>query len=399
MDIIKFRVVNDILKCGFINGQTKEARNYNEKISREILAKISRCNIDTMFFSKDNIIFEVEGKKIEIIDGRNIVNDLTCEYYKDFRFIKEYINKKRFKLWVKENKQKTFAIGLSMALAVSGVSYVTASKALAEAPEVDTTSIEATTTYDVPTEETTNQVVYKDSEENEILNNDIKEIEETTKEKEIVKETEVQTEEQTTDIDYISMLEIGTETDSDKFISTKENYYDIIEKYANMYGINPDIICAIATQESGVHSREISPGGGLGLMQVQASVWNGHGLTVHNYETDQDERINFTTDSLRNLENNIQAGCAIYKMCLDKMEGNYVAALQCYNMGEGSMGSILSNYSSISGKSKSEILKSNDFGWLNYTNGHGGDPNYVKNVLRYFDGKINEIGLSTGIHI
>ena len=396
MDVIKFKVENKILKCGFIDGKTKMPHNYNEKISREILSEVSKCAINAMHFTGRHIRFEVQGKRIEITNGLDLINDKSSEYYEDFRFVRKYIRDKNYVL--QKKKQKTIAIGLSVALAATAITYIVASKANANTPEDVMISTSVSTTYDAPKEPTTiDHKIYVDSSKEELT----KIIKEPTK-KETEAPVQATTEEKTTSqkevsdeqSNYIDMLGIGSELDTPKYIKAKELYYPIMEKYGEMYGVDPDIICAIATQERGEHSSTISEGGGLGLMQVQASVWDGQSLTVTKANGEK-ETISVTTDKLRDLDFNIKVGTAIYKMCLDLMHSKEVPALQCYNFGQGTFGKVLKNYSYSAGKSVDEILDSNDLGWINFTRGHGGDPDYVKNVLRYFDGTITDLGLTS----
>lgn len=184
------------------------------------------------------------------------------------------------------------------------------------------------------------------------------------------------------DIDY------GSLSDSQKAENTRNLYGDIIEKYCNMYGLDSNVICALATQERGVHSDTVDDGGAIGLMQIQVSVWTHEVITPYNYETEKQEEIYISLDDLRDVDFNIKVGCAIFQDYLKKMDGNYVAAIQCYNMGDGAMYSILNDYSYSTGRSVEDILKdSNDYGWLEYRNdGYAGDPNYLEHVMRYYSG-------------
>ena len=185
-----------------------------------------------------------------------------------------------------------------------------------------------------------------------------------------------------------SNIEHGSLTDSQKAQKTKELYGDIISKYSNMYGLDSNVICAIATQERGVHSDSVDDGGAIGLMQIQVSVWTHETITAYNYETEQNEDIYISLDELRDVDFNVKVGCAIFQNYLKLMNGNYIAAIQCYNMGDGSMRSILNDYSYSSGKSVDEILNdSSDLGWMEYrSGGYYGDPNYVEHVMRYYEG-------------
>ena len=382
MNNIVFYSNNGILRCVYTNSRIKRELKHNASV--DLIKSFINEEIVGLYFSNNDIIVACANHKITLKDKENFIDD------KNFKFIFDYIEKKKYKIWMDKNKQKVVAIGLSAALLATGITYVsTAAKAnaviLDSAKEYSTTVNMDELKENYTTLSSGEKIVAADeyipptkvAQEND-------KVEETKVEEKEEKTTYVDAEEtKSKDEDIKVDLGIGSEIDSDKYINTKNNYYDLIEKYATMYGVDPDIICAIATQERGEHSREISPGGGLGLMQIQVSVWNGHSLKVHNYITNEDETITFNTDKLRNLEDNIQAGCAIFQMCLDKMNGNYYAALTCYNQGEGATRSTLKSYSYSCGNSVDYILASNDLGWLEYRADKGGDPHYLENVLRY----------------
>lgn len=184
----------------------------------------------------------------------------------------------------------------------------------------------------------------------------------------------------------ISNLQIEDETESEKANKTKELYYGIIEKYANMYGVSPSVILAIATQERGVHSDTIDPGGAIGLMQVQASVWDGKDLEVYNYDTNSKEKIHITLDNLRDVSFNIKVGCAIFQNYLKQMKDNYPLAIQSYNMGPSSVNKILNAYCLSCGKTYDEVINSDDLGWLSFRNSsYPGDSSYLEHVSRYIN--------------
>lgn len=54
-------------------------------------------------------------------------------------------------------------------------------------------------------------------------------------------------------------IDFSDRTSDEKAVNAKENYYELVGKYAKTYGIDKDLIMAIATQEKGVHSTEIDP--------------------------------------------------------------------------------------------------------------------------------------------
>lgn len=194
--------------------------------------------------------------------------------------------------------------------------------------------------------------------------------------KEILYETNVVKDESTT----FEILDENLE----KLSKTKNLYFEIINKYSNMYNLDPNIILAIATQERGVHSDKIDSGGAIGLMQIEVSVWNNKDITTFNYEINKNETEHITIEKLKDEDYNIKVGCMIFSTYLKQMNGNIPAAIQSYNMGPSSVNKILDTYCSCCGKTKDEVLKQNDLGWLLYRNSsYSGDPFYFEHVSRY----------------
>ena len=180
-------------------------------------------------------------------------------------------------------------------------------------------------------------------------------------------------------------------SNTEKAQITRAYYGDTIEKYAKTYGLDPKIMIGIATQERGIHSDRMDPGGATGLMQIQNEVWIGSTLTAYNVETNQYETVTVTRDDLSDVFTNIRYGCMIYQNCLGYMNGNALAAIQCYNMGYGNMSQILKSYSLESGKSTNEILNDiTDNGWLSHRNIIDvGDRKYLEHVLSWIGSEVD----------
>ena len=173
--------------------------------------------------------------------------------------------------------------------------------------------------------------------------------------------------------------------DLEKLEFVKRNYGDIISYYSDMYGLNASIMIAIATQERGIHSSTMDDGGATGLMQIQNSAWVGESLRAFNYNLNDYEEITVTDDMISDLEQNIKVGCMIFADALKLMKNNVLAAIQCYNMGFGSMMTILKNYGYDIDKEPYDILENpKDIGWLKYRNIVGiGDEHYLERILAY----------------
>lgn len=318
-------------------------------------------NVHNIYFNGDDLECFIGGLKVILKDYYYFQNDSRFDFI--FNKLKSY------KLCDKTKKAAKVVAGI---LVISSIISVAAYKA-------NNKKYESYESYVEPSYST----IYVDSNpaslENDInkkidsgtINADKKDYEE-TKNNNVLK------------AGVISNLQIEDETESEKANKTKELYYDIIEKYANMYGVSPSVILAIATQERGVHSDTIDPGGAIGLMQVQASVWDGKDLEVYNYDTNSKEKIHITLDNLRDVSFNIKVGCAIFQNYLKQMKDNYPLAIQSYNMGPSSVNKILNAYCLSCGKTYDEVINSDDLGWLSFRNSsYPGDSFYLEHVLRY----------------
>lgn len=188
------------------------------------------------------------------------------------------------------------------------------------------------------------------------------------------------------DIESI-MLNYPDWSDTKKANIVKEYYGDMISKYAKMYGIDPKLAIAVATQESktGIHTSTMDDGGATGLMQIQNGVWVGNYVTAYNFETKKVESVKVTNNNIGELESNIKMGCMILQNAMEYMDHNVLAGIQCYNMGYGNVNRILDAYSKYSGKSRSAILKdTDDIGWMDFREIiPKGEPKYVEKVLSW----------------
>lgn len=196
-------------------------------------------------------------------------------------------------------------------------------------------------------------------------------------------------------IDYDSIekvsIDYGDRSDTTKAYTTKAYYGDIIEKYASKYGMDTNLVVGIATQERGIHGTTIDEGGAIGLMQVQYSVWANQKISAYNFDTGEKESFTIDPSRLSDIDYNIKIGCMILQNTMEYMNYNTVAAVQCYNMGYGSMKKILKAYSNDCGKSVEQILNdTTDSGWLEYRDLiKSGDQQYVEHVFSWMGENID----------
>ena len=181
-------------------------------------------------------------------------------------------------------------------------------------------------------------------------------------------------------------IDFSDRTSAEKAVSAKSNYYSLVSKYAKTYGIDKDLMMAIGTQEKGIHSTEIDPGGGVGLMQMQYQVWVNQDVKAYNFDTNSWESFHVTDSNIRELDTNIKIACMYFQNCLVNMDYNVPAALCAYNWGMTSTKNKLSEFSQDRGLSLNEVLEANDTSWINLFNVNGDTSlAYPKMVLSYYD--------------
>lgn len=181
-------------------------------------------------------------------------------------------------------------------------------------------------------------------------------------------------------------IDFSDRTSAEKAVSAKNNYYSLVSKYAKTYGIDKDLMMAIGTQEKGVHSTEIDPGGGVGLMQMQYQVWVNQDVKAYNFDTNSWESFHVTDSNIRELDTNIKIACMYFQNCLVNMDYNVPAALCAYNWGMTSTKNKLNEFSQDRGLSLNEVLEANDTSWINLFNVNGdASLAYPKMVLSYYD--------------
>ena len=180
--------------------------------------------------------------------------------------------------------------------------------------------------------------------------------------------------------DVVFDFKFEDRSSSDKAKNTKELYYDLIKKYSDIYGLPTNLMVAMATQECGVHKKEVSSGGGFGLFQIQVNggwSWEEKTISVYNFEKEEDEKIVVCEVSpgvtdvnmLADLEYNIKIGCAIFAYNLRDCNYDIIQAIQTYNSG-----------------TEVRIIK-NSYGedWINHRDTLLGDPKYLEHVLSFID--------------
>lgn len=356
LDIKAEEIIHGKSTMYFLN---KDVVDFIKDLEKE---KLSKVKVDG-----SNIVFHVNGDEV-IIKNYN-----TLKNYPIFEKLRVILNREYRKEKLRKSKLNRLKLVTTAILLSAGIS---ASFLLKENANV----------MAFPMIDKTSDLVIEEIEEEKpeiIINN-----EEFVFEEEV---NEITNTNETTNVktyNYDIDIPFNDRTDSPKYINCKEQYGELITKYANMYGLDPNLMIAVATQESGVHNPYDETTGAIGLMQIEKSVWNNKSITVYNYETKEDETLNINLDTMINLETNIKLGCMIMRQQMDYMRNNPVAALWSYNYGYGNMNVVLNAYAKEKGVSINSVLDNYyDFSYITnkyYANLVSyGDSYYVEHVLSY----------------
>lgn len=177
-------------------------------------------------------------------------------------------------------------------------------------------------------------------------------------------------------------------------------YYDMVKPYAETWGLPPNLVMGMLTQESA--------GNDTNLMRIVFDAWNNDNqetpipITVYNFDenkyqkfvlTDHPENydsdiICITRQDLENPKTNISVACILLRKSLSYMDYHIAAGIQCYNYGYGNMKKVLDYTVNMTGISKQEILADQtNLDFMKYTNivQDQGDSNYLMHVLRYVE--------------
>lgn len=336
-----------------------ESQIYKEKKTLNFLNALSKKSLSNIRYEHADVILDCEGCLVIISDYKKIAKIDGLEWIEKRLSPKEEKNnitniKVNPKAKAKLNKNKKKKINRRRSLAIIGTVLIASTILAVSLGLKDKTSIDPE-----PISQATIEENIFDYEEPQLVINDNQ-----------------------TNSTYI--IDYADRSETNKALQARENYYDVIGKYATMYGLDPNFMLALATQESGVHSSTVAAGGGLGLMQIQVSVWANNNITAYNFETNQKETVKVNPEQLKDLDYNVKIGCMIYANYLRNFSYNPIVALQAYNMGIGTLDTIISNYAEDIGLTRKEVLAGDDLGWMDYRdNIRYGDSNYIENVLSW----------------
>ena len=177
-----------------------------------------------------------------------------------------------------------------------------------------------------------------------------------------------------------------TDRTNEKSLTNTKQYEDLFIKYGNMYGVDPNLLMAMAAQESaGNHYEHLKGNYGIGIMQIEKSAHLGSTLKAYNFETCEMDYIKVTQDALEDLETNIQLGTIILRNNVEANDYNIALALQSYNFGPGNMSKVINVCREEKNLTKDEIINNcTNPEWLEYRNViNVGDSKYIEHVFSY----------------
>ncbi len=111
-----------------------------------------------------------------------------------------------------------------------------------------------------------------------------------------------------------------TQSTSTKYPSNQQQLNVFFQKASNRYGIDIDLLKAVAKAESGFDASAVSNTGAIGIMQLMPSTASSLGVT-----------------NLYDPEENIMGGANYLSQLLNQYNGNISLALAAYNAGPGNV--------------------------------------------------------------
>lgn len=207
--------------------------------------------------------------------------------------------------------------------------------------------------------------------------------------------------------DYPNVLDVGSDENVymvESFLDPNTYTGECIQKYSEMYGVDPNVIASICMQETTLQHYECCPGGdryfgyGVGLMQLECpaeQISDAREITAYNYQTNSYDSEYITMENACDLEKNIKIGCMLFQNNLENNNGNILLSIVAHNYGQPMVDLILD---STYGDSENVKLQYDNISWLedmqyahnnpnvyldNWLESSYGDGEYLKHVLRY----------------
>lgn len=208
--------------------------------------------------------------------------------------------------------------------------------------------------------------------------------------------------------------------------NNKIKYWSYFEYYGYTYGVDPYLLLAIATQESGGEHYSTIPGGdrfngyGYGIMQIEKPGVITKKITAYNHTTESYDIMYINEEKdVYPVAQNIKAGAMILAQRAQENQYNPYVTIQGYNYGlsgvkyalayyltDGNLEEIENVFKEGKGYDLLKYIESNDSEWLNkktstgltarewYSSdgwrkfgSGGGDKNYFEKIMKHYKGE------------
>lgn len=158
-----------------------------------------------------------------------------------------------------------------------------------------------------------------------------------------------------------------------------DNYFDIVYEEATRWGVDPNLLMAIMIAES--HGKSAN------LMQISYSSWINHSFEAYDFIEEKNKKVVLTSDVLNTAEGNIRAACMILRHSIKGQNNNIMAGVQCYNLGDGNMETVINAASRGENMTKDELLANqDDLLFVPYTKyANCGDKHYVDHISNFLN--------------
>ena len=169
-------------------------------------------------------------------------------------------------------------------------------------------------------------------------------------------------------------------------IDRVNEYDDIFQKYAKMYGLDVRLLKAIACQETGGdHYGNIEDGPACGIMQIEKSVHIGQTISAYSPELGEMTSVDITEEKLKDIDFNIKVGAMDLRNAMESFSYNIPQATQAYNFGTGGMNRTLALCCDKDLEMQYELEKTpSNNSWLDYREQmDSGDKKYIEHVFSY----------------
>ncbi len=382
MNVLEFtQLKNDDIKCRYTS------KNGNRKILSTRNSIVLLKGLNKILSNEKCTIIEKRGKVFLTTSTQSI----CLHDYEEFRYdLKRYIPNVVKQIDKAMMRQRIISIKRS-ALTATAIASIVCTGLLINPTTVN--SIDKQQTFiEMPLERENIQNIYDDSyidkvPTTETVNND---------EETVIEET-VDNTNTTPTYNYEVNINCPENATDPEIIAIQETYREIANKVGTKWGVSPNLLLAMLTQEShGAYSN---------LMQIQDWSHKDEVMEVYNFNTNQMQKIvvtdnpgkyasdviTITKADLDNPFTNISVAAIIYRNIFNTYgKQNPIASIEIYNKGIGNFNKSMNKMYNDTGLTKEEVLATLDnTDFLNYSYVSGqGDPNYVANVLQYLNGDI-----------